>query len=270
MAERIQKILAQWGIASRRHAEQFIAAGRVRVNGQVATLGQQADPRGDRLELDGKILTPNQTADLVYILLNKPRGVVSTCADPQGRRTVLDCLEPQWCRDYRLYPVGRLDTDSTGAILLTNDGVLTLKLTHPRYHLAKTYHVWVQGHPPPAVLQQWRQGIPLDHHRTQPAQVTILKTQPERTHLRIVLKEGRNRQIRRMATELGYPVLQLHRVAIGTLSLDVSRAKPLASGQYRILTPAELARHFTNHHSLNPHLPNPIAEKPLCKPQTSP
>ncbi|MGK7929001.1 MAG: pseudouridine synthase [Spirulina sp.] len=240
MQERVQKIISRHGIASRRQAEEAISAGRVRVNGQLAHLGQKADLLGgDRLEIDGKAIAP-QLPEKVYILLNKPKGVVCTCRDPQGRKTVLDLLPPQYRRGTGIHPVGRLDIDSTGALILTNDGDLTLALTHPRYHLSKTYRVWVKGHPPQSVLQQWRRGILLSGRMTLPARVDVLKYDRDRTGLEIVLKEGKNRQIRRIAEQLGYPVLQLHRSAIGALSLS-SRDRPsLSSGCYRFLSEGEI------------------------------
>lgn len=233
--ERVQKILSQWGVASRRQAEQMILAGRVRLNGAVAHLGQKADPLQDRIEVDGKLL--QQRPELLYLLLHKPAGVVSTCQDPQGRSTVLDLLPASLRQNLGLHPVGRLDTASTGALLLTNDGAVTLCLTHPRHSVAKTYQVWVQGSPPESVLTQWRQGVWLDGRRTRPAKVRVLEScEPTRSLLEVVLYEGRNRQIRRVAEQLGYPVLRLHRVAIGPIQLG-----KLPRGQYRALSRDELA-----------------------------
>lgn len=229
--QRLQKILARWGVASRRQSEVFILAGRVRVNGAVVTeLGTKAAPDRDRIELDGKRLgrkTSNQPPELKYVLLHKPLGVLSTCADPKGRRTVLDLLPKQWRSRTRFFPVGRLDADSTGAILLTNDGELTHRLTHPRYHLPKTYRVRVEGQPSEAILDRWRHGVELEDGMTLPAEVTRLLERSRRpastTHpasttlLKVILHEGRNRQIRRVAEALGYPVRSLHREAIGAL-----------------------------------------------------
>ncbi|HEY9658706.1 MAG TPA: pseudouridine synthase, partial [Allocoleopsis sp.] len=149
MTERLQKILSQWGIASRRQAEQMILAGRVRLNGEVVQLGQQADPDRDRIEVDGKLIQAVERPARVYFLLHKPLGVVSTCDDPQGRPTVLDLLPAVLQHHSGIHPVGRLDVNSTGALLLTNDGDLTFCLTHPRHAIPKTYHVWVEGHPTP-------------------------------------------------------------------------------------------------------------------------
>ncbi len=234
MVERLQKILSQWGIASRRQAEAMISAGRVYVNGQVAHLGQQADPTADQITVDGIAIAPGNRPDTCYILLHKPLGVVSTCSDPWGRSTVLDLLEAD-LQGLGLHPVGRLDVDSTGALLLTNDGLLTFHLTHPRHHIPKTYEVWVTGDPRPEVLQQWRQGVRLDGQRTLPAELTVLARKADQTCLQIVLYEGRNRQIRRVAEHLGHPVMALHRRAIGALEMQ-----QLPSGHYRPLTRNEI------------------------------
>jgi 23S rRNA pseudouridine2605 synthase len=238
MAARVQKILSQWGIASRRHAEQLILAGRVRVNGSIAKLGQTAEPTTDRIEVDGKLITTQSKPQPVYLLLNKPRGVVSTCADPQGRQTVLDLLPPALRECEGIHPVGRLDIDSSGALLLTNDGELTFRLTHPSHSVSKTYEVWVTGCPPQTMLADWRDGIDLDGQYTLPAQVQLVKHQDDRTMLRIVLTEGRNRQIRRVAEQLGYPVLQLHRTKIGDISVDGPQSCQL--GCYRHLQRSEI------------------------------
>jgi 23S rRNA pseudouridine2605 synthase len=242
MTERLQKILSQWGIASRRQAEEMILAGRVKVNGSVVDLGQKADPSCDRIEVDGKSIHPAHRPPLIYLLLHKPAGVVSTCSDPQGRPTVLDLLPPKLRQGHGIHPVGRLDADSTGALLLTNDGDLTFRLSHPKHSVAKTYHVWVQGQPSEDILETWRSGVVLDGKKTLPAQVVLLKTQPKsnKTLLEIVLSEGRNRQIRRVAEQLGYPVLQLHRVAIGPIQLQPPGDRSLPPGQYRPLKEFEL------------------------------
>jgi len=235
MTERLQKIISQWGIASRRQAEQMIVDGRVRLNGHVVQLGQKADPDFDQIEVDGKLIRPTHRPQLIYLLLHKPLGVVSTCDDPQGRSTVLDLLPSEW--NYTgIYPVGRLDINSTGALLLTNDGRVTFCLTHPRHSIAKTYRVWVQGQPGSAELDQWRRGILLEGRITRPAQVRVLDSrQADRTLLEIRLQEGRNRQIRKVAEQLGHPVLRLHRVAIGPILLG-----SLPSGHYRSLTADEI------------------------------
>jgi 23S rRNA pseudouridine2605 synthase len=234
MAARLQKILSQWGVASRRRAEELIRAGRVTVNDRIATLGDSADPEVDRISIDGEILQARPQRH--YFLLNKPAGVVSTCDDPHGRSTVLDLLPA----DFRqgIHPVGRLDTDSTGALLLTNDGQFTCLLTHPRHQISKTYEVWVAGHPSDRALDRWATGIDLNGKVTLPAQVKVLSEDQHNTRLQILLREGRNRQIRRVAELLGHPVLKLDRTAIGEILLHLPTAK-LLRGQYRILLPAE-------------------------------
>jgi 23S rRNA pseudouridine2605 synthase len=235
MNDRVQKVLSQWGIASRRRAERMILEGRVKLNGIPVTLGQKVNLSSDRLEVDGVEVESGQRPNLLYILLNKPAGVVSTCSDPQNRIAVLDLLPPELHRGQGLHPVGRLDLVSTGALLLTNDGSLTLAFTHPRYHLAKTYHVWVDGDPPKDVVQNWRDGVILDGTKTLPAEVEILERKEGKTLLEIVLREGRNRQIRRVAAQLGYPVLALHRLSIGSIELQ-----SLADGKYRFLSNFEI------------------------------
>lgn len=242
--------MARWGVASRRQAEAMIVAGRVRLNGAVVTeLGTKADLQRDCIELDGKPIARQSSnpsssnpcstplPQLRYILLHKPAGVISTCSDPRGRRTVLDLLPDDWRSQTRVFPVGRLDAASTGALLLTNDGDFALKLTHPRYHLPKTYRVEVEGDPPEPVLQRWRAGVQLEDGQTLPARVYKEQVKPHRhcTVLTVVLQEGRNRQIRRVAAQLGFPVRALHRQAMGSLQLG-----HLQPGQFRLLRKAEI------------------------------
>ena len=240
MEERVQKILSQWGVASRRQAEKMILAGQVRCNGVVVHLGEKANPETDLLEVDGKPIKSHNRPQSIYLLLNKPTGVVSTCRDSRNRPTVLDLLPKALQEGQGIHPVGRLDAESTGALLLTNDGTLTFHLTHPRHHVPKTYHVWVQGHPPESVLQTWRQGVNLSGKKTLPAQVRLLKRQTEETLLEIVLTEGRNRQIRRVAELLSYPVIHLHRTAIGPIQLQPKGESVLPSGHYRFLKDFEI------------------------------
>lgn len=240
MEERVQKILSQWGIASRRQAEKIILAGRVRLNGVVVHLGDKANPDTDLLEVDGKPVKSGNRPDSIYLLLNKPVGVVSTCRDSRKRPTVLDLLPKSLREGQGIHPVGRLDAESTGALLLTNDGSLTFQLTHPRYHVPKTYHVWVQGNPDESVLQAWRQGVNLSGKKTLPAQVRVLKRGREKTLLEIVLTEGRNRQIRRVADLLSYPVIHLHRTAIGPIQLQPQGEPALVNGCYRFLEDFEI------------------------------
>ncbi|XWK91169.1 MAG: pseudouridine synthase [Phormidium sp.] len=239
--ERLQKLLSQWGIASRRHAEEMIQAGQVRVNGEIAHLGQKADPLSDRIEVNGKLIKSTNRPQQIYLLLNKPAGTVSTCSDPQGRPTVLHLLPASLQTGQGIYPVGRLDADSTGALLLTNDGDLAFRLIHPRHSVPKTYQVWVEGQPPENILQMWREGVILEGKKTLPCQIRVLEigSKGDRTLLEVILKEGRNRQIRRVAEQLGYPVIQLHRTAIGPIQLQLPKQR-LLPGEYRHLTDREI------------------------------
>ena len=233
MEERLQKILAQAGHGSRRSCEQFIQAGRVRVNGQVAKLGQKADASKDRITLDGKPVTVN--VGHVYVALHKPRNVLSTVAPEPGdtRTTVSNLVDlPD-----RLYPVGRLDFDSEGLILMTNDGDLANRLTHPRYGHEKEYRVLLARRPDDKQLNTWARGVVLeDGHRTAPAQVQFESTAGKGAWIRIIMGEGRKRQIREIGFLLGLPVVRILRVRIGTLRLG--NLKPR---QWRYLTSQEIA-----------------------------
>ncbi|MDJ0689019.1 MAG: pseudouridine synthase [Xenococcaceae cyanobacterium MO_188.B32] len=241
MTERVQKILSQWGIASRRQAEKIILAGRVKLNGQIVQLGDKADLAIDKLEVDGKEIKTQNRPQLVYLLLNKPGNVVSTCYDPQNRTTVLDLLPDKLKEGKGIHPVGRLDFESTGALLLTNDGELTLSLTHPRYHLPKTYRVWLDNCPNQNDLTRWRKGIMISGRKTLPAQVKVIKHHRKHTLIEVILTEGRNRQIRRVAEQLGFKVLELHRTSIGSISLQFADGSLLPSGHYRYLQPTEIS-----------------------------
>jgi 23S rRNA pseudouridine2605 synthase len=223
--ERLQKILAQAGLGSRRSAEEMIAAGRVRVNGEVATLGTRADPEADTIEVDGAVVGVRQ--GLVHYLLNKPAGVVSTASDPQGRPIVVDLVPPE----PRVYPVGRLDADSEGLIVLTNDGDLAHRLTHPSFGVDKEYLAEVEGTPGRGALRRLREGVDLEDGRTAPARVSLVGDHT----LRITIHEGRNRQVRRMGEAVGHPVRRLVRLRIGPLS-----DRRLAPGEWRPLTQAEV------------------------------
>lgn len=232
-SERLQKLMAAAGFCSRRRGEELLRQGRVRLNGQRAQLGDQADLATDRIEIDGQPLAP--PAATLTLLLNKPLGVLSTCHDPHGRTTVLDLLPAELRRGQGLHPVGRLDADSRGALLLSNDGALTLQLTHPRYGHSRTYRAWVRGRPERAVLDQWRAGVPLEGQASQAVQLSVLEQDGDATLLELVMREGRNRQIRRTAGLLGHPVLDLRRIAIGGLELA-----DLPEGRWRRLQPGEL------------------------------
>ncbi|TGG78303.1 MAG: rRNA pseudouridine synthase [Aphanocapsa feldmannii 288cV] len=233
--ERLQKLLSRAGVASRRHAEVLIGQGRVCVNGRIARCGDRADPGSDSIAVDGALI--GFAAERLTLLLNKPRGVVCSCHDPEGRRTVLELLPPELARGTGVHPVGRLDVDSQGALLLTNDGTLTLALTHPRYGHSKRYQVLVRGLPGEDTLQHWRQGVLLDGSPTRPAQIRCLECRQGDALLEITLREGRNRQIRRVAEQLGHPVLRLRRTAIAGIGLG-----SLPSGAWRQLQPPEIVR----------------------------
>lgn len=223
--ERLQKVLARAGVASRRACEELILAGRVRVNGQTAVLGGRADPSCDRVELDGVVLS--LAPDAVHYLLNKPRGVISAAADPLGRPCVTDLVP----KSPRVFPVGRLDYDSEGLILLTNDGNLAHLLTHPSSGVEKEYLVEVQGHPGPSALARLRRGVELEDGLTSPARVSLVAPNV----LKIVIHEGRNRQVRRMAEAVGHPVRRLVRTRLGPLRLT-----GVPEGGYRAVERAEV------------------------------
>lgn len=233
MEERLQKILAQAGYGSRRSCEQIIEAGRVRVNGQVAKLGQKADVSRDKITLDGKPVAIN--TEYVYVALHKPRNVLSTVTAESGdnRKTVRDLVElPD-----RIYPVGRLDIDSEGLILMTNDGELANRLTHPRYGHEKEYRVLLARRPDDKQLNAWARGVVLeDGYRTAPAKVQFASTSGKGAWIRVVMGEGRKRQIREIGFLLGLPVVRILRVRIGTLQLG--KLKPR---QWRYLTTQEIA-----------------------------
>jgi pseudouridine synthase len=231
-ADRLQKLIAAAGLCSRRGAEDLLRAGRVMVNGEMAHLGDRADPQRDAITIDHQLLRA-PTSPLL-LLLNKPAGVLCSCRDPRGRRTVLDLLPQHLRQGQGLHPVGRLDVDSRGALLLTNQGDLTLRLTHPRYGHRKTYRVWVQGRPSANTLNAWAAGVPLEEGPSQPVGVRLLRHQQKRSLLELVMAEGRNRQIRRTGSLLGHSVLDLQRVAIGHQKLG-----SLPEGQWRPLNPQE-------------------------------
>jgi pseudouridine synthase len=239
--QRLQKVLSQQGVASRRQAEELIRDRRVTVNGVIATIGQTVDPIIDVLAIDGRSIAADRQQNSIYLLLNKPVDVISACSDDRHRRVVLDLLPPELRFETGIHPVGRLDRDSTGALLLTNDGELTYILTHPRHEIEKTYEVLVTGIPSRGTLNRWRAGIILDDRRTLSARVEILQVQSRNAWLQIVLREGRNRQIRRCATILGHPVLKLHRRAIGPVDLRDNSHPQLSLGRYRFLSDREIS-----------------------------
>lgn len=232
--ERLQKVMAHAGVASRRACEEIIKAGRVFVNGKPAVLGQKVDPTRDKIVVDGKELTTTEPKR--YFILNKPLGYVTTSKDQFNRRSVLDLL-PQ-VRE-RIYPVGRLDYDSEGLVFLTNDGELAYRVMHPKFELPKTYIVRVRGNITMDAIYRLRTGVVLEDGLTAPAQVELLKADHENSVLRITITEGRNRQLRRMCKSVGHEVLRLTRIAIGPLTLT-----GLSSGKYRHLRPQEIREIF--------------------------
>ena len=213
---RLQKIISESGLLSRRKADSLIKQGRVSLNGRQAMIGEKADPCSDQILVDGKDL-PKKLNHKV-LLLNKPHGFISTCYDNLGRKTILSLI-PYNLR-HGIYPVGRLDSDSRGAILLTNNGELTLRLTHPKYSHTKTYLVWVDGHPSKSILNKWRDGILLNGKMTMPATIEVMEFINSKTLLKVILREGRNRQIRKIATLIGHPVHDLQRIAISNIKLN--------------------------------------------------
>jgi 23S rRNA pseudouridine2605 synthase len=227
---RLQKVLAQAGISSRRAAEQLITAGRVRVDGRVVTvLGTKVEPGRSRVELDGQRVTK---AAPVYIVLHKPRGVVSTMHDPRGRPTVRDLVKEV---PARVYPVGRLDFNSSGVLLATNDGDFAEGLMHPRRSVPKTYVVKVRGEMHDREFDAWRRGVELDDGRTLPAKVKLLRYERGKTWVELTITEGRNQQVRRMAEAIGFPVMRLSRTAFAGVT-----SAGLRPGEWRFLLPDEL------------------------------
>lgn len=238
MAERLQKILSGAGIASRRAAEAYITAGRVSVNGTTVTeLGTKADPRTDDIRVDGRRIKP--ATRRLYILMYKPRGYITSRSDPQKRPTVIDLLAKGGIRDY-VYPVGRLDYESEGLLLLTSDGDLAARLTHPSHEVEREYHARVRGVPDRHAIERLAAGIMVEGRKTAPAGVTLLKIMeaadgPDSV-LSIVLHEGRNRQVRRMCEAVGHPVVRLRRVRIGPITDE--RIRP---GEFRELDAKEIS-----------------------------
>ena len=229
---RLQKYFTDCGVLSRRAAEAEIAAGRVQVNGAVATVGQPVTPGVDTVLWQGKPVLPPKGAHR-YILLHKPRGFVTTLSDEKGRKTVADLIKGVGTR---VYPIGRLDMDSDGLLLLTDDGALTNRLTHPRHEIPKLYRVTVKGAVSPEALQRLGKPFCLDGYQTLPVAVKILTVAQNSTTLSFTLYEGRNRQIRRMCEEVGLSITRLSRVAMGSLALG-----DLKEGTWRDLTPEEIA-----------------------------
>ncbi len=234
MEERLQKILAKAGIASRRGAEELILAGRVEVNGSTVTqLGLKVDAALARIRVDGREIASEKK---IYLLLNKPAGYITTLSDPQGRKRVTDLVRgiPE-----RVFPVGRLDLDTEGALILTNDGAFAHSILHPSREISRTYEALVSGSPSREALHQLSSGIELDGSRTFPAQLRVLRRQTQQSLIEIIIHEGRKRQVRRMFQAVGHRVLNLRRTAYGNL-----RLQGLPLGRYKILSPADLKQIF--------------------------
>ncbi|MCF8011007.1 MAG: rRNA pseudouridine synthase [Clostridiales bacterium] len=231
MEERLQKYMARAGVASRRYSERMISCGRVKVNGTVEkTMGTKIDPASDTVTVDGKVI--NIEEKNIYLILNKPGGYVTTMHDPQGRPIVTDLLKGV---QERVYPVGRLDYNTKGLLLLTNDGELTYALTHPSYKIFKTYRALVSGVPSKTKIKDLQKGIKLEDGLTAPAKVRLLNKQSDKSLLEITIYEGRNRQVRRMCEYIGCPVLDLERVRLGDLNIG-----ELKIGEYRYLAYKEV------------------------------
>ena len=231
MQERLQKVIAHAGIASRREAESLIVQGQVAVNGTIVTkLGTKVDPARDIITVNGSVI--NTSPEKLYVMLNKPAGYVSTVKDPEKRPIVMDLLDRVGSR---VYPVGRLDYDAEGLLLLTNDGELAHKLQHPRYRISRTYEVKVKGSPPNGKLSLLRKGIQLEDGMTLPAKAAFLKKTLNNTWITVTLFEGRNRQVKRMCAAIDHPVMKIKRIRFGSLYLS-----SLALGRYRKLTKDEV------------------------------
>jgi len=238
MEERLQKYLAQCGVASRRKCEELILQGRVQVNGVTVTeLGTKINPEKDKIKFDGKDI--RQAQKLVYILLNKPIGYVTTADDQFGRDTVLDLVKVK----ERIVPVGRLDMYTSGALILTNDGDFVYQVTHPKHEIEKTYTVTIKGIVQNSEVEQLRNGIKIDDYITKPARVKILKTDTEKdiSRLEITIHEGKNRQVRKMCEAVGRKVLALHRSKIGGIGV-----KDIELGKWRYLTANEVQQILKN------------------------
>lgn len=231
---RLQKFMAECGVASRRKCEQLIEEGRVKVNGHVAALGTKINPKKDIVTLRGKRIGRQESPR--YIMLNKPRGFVTTVSDELGRKTVMDLLDGV---KERVYPVGRLDRDSEGLLLMTNDGALANALTHPSYEITKTYRVTVRGKVEDEVLQALREGVEIDSGKTAPCEVVPLVEETQRTVLEFKIHEGKNREIRKMLEHFGLEVIRLRRIAIAGVKLGM-----LKIGDYRDLNENELKKLF--------------------------
>lgn len=226
--------MAEQGVASRQESEDLIRAGKVKVNGHVAEIGMKINPRKDLVTVGKQKLTNVKNRKMVYVMLNKPRGYVTTVSDELGRKTVMDLLPDFGCR---IYPVGRLDKDSEGLLLLTNDGSFTNCMTHPSHEYAKVYRVTVRPSVNDDILFNLRNGIEIDGRMTAPCEVTVLTEEENRVVLEFILHEGRNRQIRKMCESRGLEVARLKRISIGPVKLGM-----LKQGDYRELTEQDVKK----------------------------
>lgn len=231
---RLQKFMAEQGVASRRKSEDLIRAGKVKVNGHIAEIGMKINPRKDLVTVGKQKLTNVKNRKMVYIMLNKPRGYVTTVSDELGRKTVMDLLPDFGCR---IYPVGRLDKDSEGLLLLTNDGSFTNCMTHPSHEYAKVYRVTVRPAVNDKILFNLRNGIEIDGRKTAPCEVTVLTEEENRVVLEFILHEGRNRQIRKMCESQGLEVARLKRISIGPIKLGM-----LKQGDYKELSEQDVKK----------------------------
>lgn len=229
---RIQKIIADSGMCSRRHAERLIQEHRVKVNGHTVSLGNKADPQKDLIQVDGERISVSRKPEYRYVMMNKPRGYVTTMSDEKGRRCVADLIADE---EERLYPVGRLDVNSEGLLLFTNDGRFANDIMHPSRHVTKTYRVTVRPDITDEQAARLAEGVVIDGRKTAPAQVLVLTKEPNRVVVEVIIKEGRNRQVRKMMEAIGVEVARLKRTSVGPIKLGM-----LKPGAYRDLTKEEL------------------------------
>jgi pseudouridine synthase len=230
--ERLQKVMAHAGVASRRKSEEIIAEGRVKVNGEIVTeMGVKVDPEQDEIVVDGELISEEKKR---YILLNKPEGYITTVSDPEGRPTVMDLIPDL---KQRLYPAGRLDYDSSGLLIMTNDGDLTYKLTHPKKEVDKKYRVLVQGEMDQDDFKKFENGMVIDGQKTAPARISNINYKGDKTEFDVIIHEGRNRQVRRMAKIAGFSVISLKRIAFAFLTL-----KGVKEGDFRYLSDQEITK----------------------------
>lgn len=232
---RLQKYLAHCGVASRRKAEEFIKQGRIKVDGKIVTsMGEKIDPDNVTVSCDDRPVIPPE--EFIYILLNKPKGYVTTVSDPQGRPVVTSLIGDI---KQRVFPVGRLDLDTEGALLLTNDGALAQKIQHPKFETNKTYEALVQGHPGQAKIRELEKGVEIEGKKTAPAVISVIKHLHRQTLVKITIHEGRKRQVKKMFDFVGNPVISLKRIAYGKLHLG-----KIASGEHKILNSRDLKKIF--------------------------